>query len=98
MHPFLPGLMSVSQTYSVSYATSYGITRTAAKGNLMNRTRSGNPGYITGRPVVAGYEVTSGTYSAIKAQLPGLKVMGISPTGLCDDVGSMDVLFGADIR
>lgn len=74
--------VAVAQDWSVSFVSASGPPqRSAALGNLMDFSRSGNPGYVTGRPLLAGYRVGG---SAINAQLPGLRVgWEVGPGGQC---------------
>jgi len=88
---------SVTQSFSVVYNSSAAISLTAGAGNLTPRLRSGNPGYRTGTPVLAGNSIAS-TLTAVNASYLGLQVMGISPTGACDDVIGATVAFGTDLQ
>jgi tectonic-1/3 len=72
--------------------------------NVTSYLRSGNPGYIVGKPVIAGRSVTSETGSQIieinPDPLSWLTVIALSaPLGDCLEVKSRrSVLFGEDLR
>jgi hypothetical protein len=95
----IPPFSSSRQQFCVSFKSTASTSRTSMAGNLMNRTRSGNPGYLTGKPVLAGYKRTQGSSKAISALYPGLTVMGPSKSGSClDPLGEAVVGFGVDVR
>lgn len=92
-------LASVAQSFSASFSSSASVTRTAAAGNLMDRSRSGNPGYLYGLPLLAGLSSSDGTASVIRAQQPGLGLPAVTLTGDCgDDMTDLVVRFGVDVR
>lgn len=63
----------VQQQFSVDFrlddTAAEAVTRTQDLGNLVERARSGNPGYITGLPVLAGALESLGAQSNEKASL-----------------------------
>ena len=76
------GLIVLQQDYSVRFQNADALPRTTA--NLVNRSRSGNPGYIFGRPVLAGEIVkTTAEQNVISARSDGLKLFGAVGDGLC---------------
>lgn len=90
---------TVEQSWSVSFTSTAAVTRSSSAGNLVNRTRSGNPGYLFGRPVLAGFQSTSGSSSAITMQYPGLSLAAVTVSGLCTDaMADVTVQFGVDLR
>jgi hypothetical protein len=93
-------LTSVAQAFSVSFRSSASVTRTAAAGNLMDRSRSGNPGYLHGLPLLAGIASSDSTgASVIRAQQPGMALPAVSLTGDCGDgMADLPVHFGVDVR
>ena len=92
-------LFSVAQSYSVSFVSVADVTRTSAAGNLINRTRSGNPGYVTGLPVLGGIEIGSGSSAVISAQRSGMTIPAFTPTGSCTlGLDAVSVEFGVDLR
>ena len=76
-------------------------------GNQVNRIRSGNPGYIVGRPVVYGYTNTSnGTkinelVDGMTVSLPSTASISGDSRTTCptssDVVGKLPVSFGYDV-
>ena len=97
------GAIVLEQHFSVRFQERDPLfSRSADLANLVNRSRSGNPGYLVGRPVLAGTlmdAATSGaTYDIIRPQLEGLTILGGS--GTCNDESDDDagvVPFGADM-
>ncbi|GMH62948.1 hypothetical protein TL16_g03591 [Triparma laevis f. inornata] len=72
------------QSYSVEFHYT-GAPNTAlsiTNNNMVNRTRSGNPGYIFGRPVLAGKEHPASS-AAVLADVSGLQIMS-GVNGECD--------------
>eukprot|EP00615_Pteridomonas_danica_P006462 CAMPEP_0114341842 /NCGR_PEP_ID=MMETSP0101-20121206/9338_1 /TAXON_ID=38822 ORGANISM="Pteridomonas danica, Strain PT" /NCGR_SAMPLE_ID=MMETSP0101 /ASSEMBLY_ACC=CAM_ASM_000211 /LENGTH=439 /DNA_ID=CAMNT_0001475623 /DNA_START=649 /DNA_END=1965 /DNA_ORIENTATION=+ len=87
------------QSHSLEYirngpSTSSSSESERDKGNIVLRGRSGNPGYITGLPLLAGSKVSSSTSTAtstasdaIQALIPGLKVYDASSSSSsCSDI------------
>lgn len=66
--------------YSIGTPTANDLS--LANNNLVNRTRSGNPGYIFDRPVLAGRQHPDNA-KAVLASSKGLQIMEMSPTGEC---------------
>ena len=75
------------QSFSVAFSSSGSgsVARSFDGGNIVNRTMSGNPGYITGLPVLAGHTETiampavagvgATTKTAIQARVHGMEVL-----------------------
>ena len=66
---------SVTQTFGVSFVSPYAGKASATNGNLVSRPRSGNPGYLTGLPVLAGTLAATGVTpaQAISIEAKGLQ-------------------------
>ncbi|KAK9812693.1 hypothetical protein WJX72_002192 [[Myrmecia] bisecta] len=79
----------VPQQYSVRWLQ----TQTANKQD--GWPRSGNPGYLTGYPVLAGIRSTSGT-PHIDRFSKGLPILGAAPDGTCSAAYTRPVKFGVD--
>ena len=93
----------IEQAYSIEFI---GISSPAngyslASNNFVNRTRSGNPGYIFERPVLGG-RIHPDNDKAIMAASKGFQVMS-APTGECDIADPVNsnkgqtVGFGVDV-
>lgn len=105
--PYASTVVTVSNTYSVSFSSASTSSVSSTNGNIVARARSGNPGYLVGKPVIAGY-VSS---SIINELTEGLTIpSAISPfsdtdvyraPGICpnntDNMGTTSVLFGYDV-
>ena len=62
-------LVVLRQEYSLRFQSADAFDHSRA--NLVNRSKSGNPGYIFGRPVLAGHIFTSDQESdVISARIP----------------------------
>uniref|UniRef100_A0A7S1TPI6 Tectonic domain-containing protein n=1 Tax=Phaeomonas parva TaxID=124430 RepID=A0A7S1TPI6_9STRA len=93
----------VEQETTLEFGSTLAVT--TSQNNVIARTRSGNPGYIFGMPVLSGYLVATETDTGIRARVPGLTLPG-SPFSLnCPadaDVDDADfrtqVNFGIDAR
>jgi len=105
MSAFSAGL--VHQSFSLEFlstqrAGEVSAKTAAASGNAVLRGRSGNPGYVAGRPLLnaraadrPGGGQAKEAKEAMKARVPGLLVYGASP--LCDDRMPLQVVnFGED--
>lgn len=63
--------MALSQRFSVEFRLDEELeaasanTRSQEKGNLVERARSGNPGYLLGLPVLAGRMKSSRTFRSL---------------------------------
>ncbi|CAM9640361.1 unnamed protein product, partial [Phaeothamnion confervicola] len=94
--------IDVQQSFTVQFRGSADVARSGDLGNFVNRSRSGNPGYLVGLPVLSGTPSDSGTYVA--AAQSGLQILG-GGDGTCDSAVSSSstvaavssVLFGYDI-
>ena len=89
----------LSQDYSIEWVSSSPPTLDAvAEGNAVLRSRSGNPGYISGLPLLNAELVSSESSEAMNARVPGLLVYGSSATPWCDDAIPNEVVnFGEDL-
>lgn len=85
---------SLKQRFSVSYVSNAEVERKSDDANVVNRTRSGNPGYIFGRPVLAGKNHE--TY--VSPRVDGLAILGASGDTSCEGSGATRVVvpFGSD--
>jgi tectonic-1/3 len=97
---FGEGSANIEQTFAVDFHSADNVTRSATKGNLVDFTRSGNPGYLIGRPVRAGRLQSNATLhlQAISTFEIGFHVPGPSSTGQCRVNSTTQVLFGYDFR
>lgn len=92
----------LTQSFSVSFVSAFSGTASAANGNIVTRSRSGNPGYIIGKPVlngeIQGADSTTGL-KTISQSIDGLQVpSSVIPfdaslsstfgTGTCPQVGA----------
>uniref|UniRef100_A0A7S3K434 Tectonic domain-containing protein n=1 Tax=Aureoumbra lagunensis TaxID=44058 RepID=A0A7S3K434_9STRA len=84
-------IIIIRQYYSVGFRSQAAIARSQA--NIVNRTRSGNPGYLFGRPLLAG---ANGNNDVIRPLADGLQLVAASGHGDCHD--TISVPFGADTR
>jgi hypothetical protein len=89
---------AVRQGYSVEFLPAQ-VAADRSPSTKVLRTRSGNPGYIVGLPVLNAELITSSEGSAMNARVPGLKVYGSLRSPYCVESGmlSEDVLFGEDL-
>lgn len=85
-----------------SFDMSYGVNA-REYGNAVNMSRSGNPGYIQGLPLLSGTrDYTAGDTDTMVARVPGLEVMGSATDGMCPNVTrgalpTQSVEFGVDM-
>lgn len=95
----------LSQKFSLEFASSADRAEgdaPSAYGNAVMRTRSGNPGYIQGLPVLFGNLTQEGSDEAILASIPGLQVLGSTTKAFCSSGGdsgtdlTQTVNFGED--
>eukprot|EP00518_Triparma_eleuthera_P003744 CAMPEP_0182453286 /NCGR_PEP_ID=MMETSP1319-20130603/411_1 /TAXON_ID=172717 /ORGANISM="Bolidomonas pacifica, Strain RCC208" /LENGTH=696 /DNA_ID=CAMNT_0024651201 /DNA_START=102 /DNA_END=2192 /DNA_ORIENTATION=+ len=88
----------VEQDFSVEFSTMSfpNSALSLDNNNLVNRTRSGNPGYIMGRPVLGG-RVHPGESKAVLANVKGMQVMS-SVNGECDTTGGFNANFGTSVQ
>jgi len=88
----------IRQGYSMEFLPSQ-IAVDRSPPSKVLRTRSGNPGYHTGLPVLNAELVSTSSGSAMNARVPGLKVYGSLSSTHCSESGlfSQDVLFGEDL-
>ncbi|KAJ1461282.1 hypothetical protein M885DRAFT_507172 [Pelagophyceae sp. CCMP2097] len=86
----------LEQTFLMQFASTFEVPRSRDIANLVNRSRSGNPGYIVGRPLLSG--LLGATTVAQRAD--GLRVLGSTGRGECSakGVGLNGVAFGSDLR
>lgn len=99
--------MAFEQEFLVDFISNTSSTRSFESHNLQNRARSGNPGYIDGRPVLSGNVATSGTLTAISEDIGGLRLpffydqqgncVPNDDTALAVDPAGVQVLFGHDM-
>jgi hypothetical protein len=61
------------QTFSVQFVSASSVAPAQANGNLVPRSRSGNPGYIMGKPVLIG-TLSSSVSGAVEMESEGLQV------------------------
>jgi len=91
--------VTVPQTYSVTWASSASVTRSYALGNAVARDMSGNPGYIPGKPVLAGTKQTEGGTSkeAIEMWVDGLGLKQCTGTDLTYVTYGDSMTFGCSL-
>jgi len=93
--------ISSEQAFTLEFGSSDRSSPDAAPsvyGNTILRTKSGNPGYIEGMPVLFGQLAVDGQgKQAIKAQIPGLQVYGSAASVQCDLSNPRQIVnFGED--
>ena len=87
------------QTYSVLFENenSGAIDTSTDKGNIIARSKSGNPGYLVGKPVLGGFLKTVDSNQAIAISNRGITTLGFSPDGTCANVPTdSTITFGTD--
>ncbi len=99
-----PSATYVRQEYQLEFVPTHGPRKASSDeaGNTIMRGRSGNPGYLTGLPLLSGELETYGTKEAINARIPGLSVFASPTSPYCDphaDIPetSLTVNFGEDM-
>lgn len=93
------GKIVLQQEYSVEFQDVSNSPRNLA--NLINRSKSGNPGYIYGRPVLAGHAIAATSQlDAVSPRARGLQLLGADNDGTCTDAATERVTlsFGVDMR
>jgi len=112
--PVLPaaaGRQLERQSFSVQFVSSSNSQVSAANGNLDTRQRSGNPGYVVGKPVLFGHASTANKVvypasgglqvpsplSPFNAANPQGFGSGACPLTFNDTTGLTQVLFGRDM-
>lgn len=89
-------VQSVSSTIRFTPTTAV----TLPTGNTIPRDKSGNPGYVIGKPVLVGSIQSDGVgvleKQAIQLKADGLTLSGPGTGGDCDTSMSIQVLFGQD--
>ncbi|KAJ8612268.1 hypothetical protein CTAYLR_002925 [Chrysophaeum taylorii] len=95
--PAMSSVTAMRQRYSIAFQSESSAVRSITDANIVNRTRSGNPGYIFGRPVLAG-KLASAAY--VLPRIDGLRMLGSSGDSTCseDGVESLAVAFGVDTK
>jgi hypothetical protein len=89
----------LSQSFTVEFVSSTAATTDASgTGNAVLRSRSGNPGYIAGLPLLNAELVLSGSSKGMNARVPGLRVYGSEVSAGCDEAMPTEVVaFGEDL-
>jgi hypothetical protein len=93
----------LEQSYTIEYSSPAFASMISATsyGNVVNRTRSGNPGYLHGLPLLAArpLRLDSATETVMSARIPGLQLRGTKNDGSCStgDDTAVTVNFGEDI-
>eukprot|EP00618_Florenciella_parvula_P017385 CAMPEP_0119503752 /NCGR_PEP_ID=MMETSP1344-20130328/24819_1 /TAXON_ID=236787 /ORGANISM="Florenciella parvula, Strain CCMP2471" /LENGTH=703 /DNA_ID=CAMNT_0007540073 /DNA_START=55 /DNA_END=2166 /DNA_ORIENTATION=- len=96
-----------SQEFNIEYVAasfdmSYGVNA-KAYGNAVNMSRSGNPGYIMGLPLLgATRDYAAGETDTMTARVPGMEVIGSATDGTCPNVtrsglDTQTINFGQDM-
>jgi len=81
------GKIVLQQEYSVEFQDVSNSPRNLA--NLINRSKSGNPGYIYGRPVLAGHAIAATSQlDAVSPRARGLQLLGADNDGTCTDAAT----------
>ena len=81
------GKIVLQQEYSVEFQDVSNSPRNLA--NLINRSKSGNPGYIYGRPVLAGHAIAATSHlDAVSPRARGLQLLGADNDGTCTDAAT----------
>lgn len=90
--------LTLTQRFAVVFQSESPVARSNANANVVNRTRSGNPGYLLGRPLLAGAKSDDGT--RVVPQIDGLRVLGATGDSSCleSDPDAVVVPFGSDLR
>ena len=77
------GVIVFQQEYSIHFQSDTKVTQSTL-GNLINRTKSGNPGYIFGRAVLGGKLLSpNADFDVISSRTGGLVLFGASGDGTC---------------
>ena len=87
------------QTYSVLFQNenSAAVVTSKEKGNIISRSKSGNPGYLVGKPVLGGFLKTINSNQAIAMSNRGMTTLGFSPDGTCTNASSDSTInYGTD--
>lgn len=89
---------AISQSFGIEYSSSDPADISNSNGNVIKRQRSGNPGYLMGKPVLFGFQNGSGT--SVQELVEGLTVPITTGVGLCPDgseaVSTSATSFGYD--
>eukprot|EP00605_Chrysophyceae_sp_TOSAG23-4_P000774 GSChrysophyteH1.ASY1.ANO1.863.1 assembled CDS len=90
-----------TQTFGVDFISSFGGTSSQGSGNQVTRSKSGNPGYLMGKPVLVGeLQAASGsTLQTIAQSTDGFQVstsIGKCPAG--SNKGYQSLSFGYDMN
>jgi hypothetical protein len=95
----VPAATMVRQEFSIEFIPdALGTADAALNGNSVLRSRSGNPGYLSGLPLLNAELVSAGLKDAMNARVPGLLVYGGAATPYCDDSMPMEIVnFGEDM-
>lgn len=92
---------ALRQRFSIEFqAESQSFRRSEFDANNVDLARSGNPGYLVGRPVRAGKLSVVGTQEYVWPRIDGLRILGGRGDSVCaDDYENFVVVpFGADSR
>lgn len=80
------GMIVLQQEHSVRFQGISNVRREQTLANLINRTKSGNPGYIFGRPVLAGHSIlATSELHVVSSRIHGLQLLGADLDGTCTD-------------
>mmetsp|Transcript_34062 Transcript_34062/g.104609 ORF Transcript_34062/g.104609 Transcript_34062/m.104609 type:complete len:147 (-) Transcript_34062:648-1088(-) len=89
----------IQQEYSVGFESATNVARSNKMANVINRTKSGNPGYIFGRPVLLGSSrSTTIGLSVISPKAQGLELLGSVADGVCAASRGHTVNFGVNVQ
>jgi len=74
----------LGQEFSILFQSVGQIPRSQSLANFINRSKSGNPGYVFGRPLLAGtsFQATD-DLNAVLPGLRGLELLGADASGSC---------------
>uniref|UniRef100_F6PTF9 Tectonic domain-containing protein n=1 Tax=Ciona intestinalis TaxID=7719 RepID=F6PTF9_CIOIN len=83
--------LPLAQDFGVSFAS-------LTTSSTVTTARSGNPGYIVGKPVISAlYEAVNQTVSMSSDPNVGFTLVQPDSTGLCSNVARTPILFGQDL-
>lgn len=95
------GHVVLEQEFSILFQSVGQIPRSQSLANFINRSKSGNPGYIFGRPLLAGTSLqATDEQNVVIPGVRGLELLGADASGSCSGLTPYKVTlpFGVDVR
>jgi len=82
----------LEQEFSILFQSVGYIPRSQSLANFINRSKSGNPGYVFGRPLLAGTSIqATGELNVVLPEVRGLELLGADASGTCSGLTSHKV-------